>query len=86
MQFDIFKFDFNILCTECFLQPLISAKSHTVCLLSLLTAESTFVTLSEFLSGGLPIRSAAGFLEISKVICILKPNIHSGEFALLYLL
>ena len=27
-------------------------------------------------------RTAAGFLVISKVICILKPVIHSGEFAL----
>ena len=32
-----------------------------MCLLSLLMADSTFVTLPVLLSGGLPIRSAAGF-------------------------
>ena len=61
MPFDIFKSDLNILCTEGFPQTVISARSRTVCRPSLLTAASTFVKLPVFLSGGLPIRSAAGF-------------------------
>ena len=57
--FDIFKSDFNILCTVGFPQPDISARSRTICLLSLLMADSTFDTLQVLRSGGLPIRSAA---------------------------
>ena len=72
----IFKSDFNIICTVGFPQPVISAREHTVSRLSLLTTGSTSVPLPEFLSGGLPIRSATSFpREIPKVICILKPVI-----------
>ena len=49
MSFNIFKYNFNILCTVDFPQPLISVRFQTVCLLSLLMADSTFVTLPVFL-------------------------------------
>ena len=50
-----------------------------MCLLSLLTTDSTSVTWPVFLSSGLPIRSTAVFpREISKFIYILKHEIHSG--------
>ena len=48
MSFNIFKCDFNILCTVDIPQPLISVRFRTVCLLSLLMADSTFVALPVF--------------------------------------
>ena len=87
--------DFNILSVVGFRQPDISARSRTVCLLSLLMADSTFVTLPVLLSSGLPISSAAGFssrnLEsnlYSKAVmhsgdvrvALLKINVSSGIF------
>ena len=57
-----------------------------MCLLSLLMTDSTFVTYRVLVSSGLPIRSAAGFpQEISKIICILKPEIHSVGVRLVFL-
>ena len=60
VAFNIFKSGFNILCTVGFPQPVISDRSCTMCLLSLLTVYSTFVTLPVFLRGRLLICPAAG--------------------------
>ena len=81
--FDIFMSDFNILSTVGFPQPDISARSRTVCLLSLLMADSTFVTLPVLLIGGLPIRSAAG-MSIRNLEGNLysKAVMHSGDVRL----
>ena len=51
-----------------------------MCLLSLLTADLTFLSLPVFLSGGLPIQVIP--CEFSKIICILKSVIHSGDVRL----
>ena len=84
--FDGFKSDFDILCIVGFPQPLISARQHTVCLLSLMMADSTLLTMPVFLSGCLPIRSAAGFpLRNLKIICDLSPWYIPVMFALFYL-
>ena len=59
---------------------------NIICILSLLTTDSTSVPSPVFLSGGLPIHSSAGFpREISKIICVLKPVIHSGGIRLVLL-
>ena len=60
----IFKFDFNIICAVGLPQPVISARLRTVCLLSLLTTDSTSVPLPVFLSGGLPICSGVLLLFV----------------------
>ena len=57
-----------------------------MCLLSLLTTDTTFVTWPVFLSSGLPIRSAAGFpRKILKFTCILNTEINSGNVRLVLL-
>ena len=83
--FGIFKSYFNILCTVGFPHTIISARSHIVCLLSLLTADSTFVALPVFLSGGLPISFTAGFPREISIVCLLKPVMHSGDVRLVLL-
>ena len=51
-----------------------------MCLLSLLMADSTFVTLPVLLSGGLPLRSAAGFSPRNlKSNLYSKAAMHSGD-------
>ena len=71
-----FSSDFNILCTVGFHKPVISASSSTMCLMSLLTLDSTFVKLQVFLSSGL----MQDFLHESlNVFSILKPAIHSND-------
>ena len=63
-----------------FPQPDISAKSCTVCPLSLLMAESTFAKLPVLLSGGFPIRSAAGFCSRNlESNLYTKAVMHSGD-------
>ena len=57
----IFKSDFNIICALGFPQPFLSARWRTFCPLYLLTTDSISVPSPVFLSGGLPIRSSAGF-------------------------
>ena len=80
----IFKSDFNIIVG--FPQPVLSARLRTFCLLSLLTTDSTSVPSPVFLSGGLPIRSFAGFpLRNLENNLLLKHVIHSGGIRLVLL-
>ena len=84
VAFNIFKSDFNTLCTIGFPQPVISVRSCTVCLLLLLMVYSIFVTLPVFLRGGVFPYALLQVCphEISKVICILKPVLHFGDICL----
>ena len=69
--FDICKSDFNILRTVGFPQPVISARSRIMCLLSLLKADLNIRTLLVFLSRGLPICSTASFPSRNLIIIII---------------